>query len=298
MEPYRTESPTPARGRHGAGMMGRLRKFMAGGPQHESIKRFDGIERIGSGCMGEVYRAFDTVLKEAVALKISMDNPSARLSFENEERALSRVRHRNIVRLLDSGIFSDGIFSGRPFLVTGIVEGEGLSGILAREGRLGWMRAKAVLLELCDALHAVHESGLIHRDVKPDNIIVGKGGTTLMDFGVSERLASKFSIRSIFGRRFMPGDLEYTAPEVISGRCGRATDIYSAGMVMRRMLAGKAVSDMGGIIRRILEKAQDPIIADIGIAPEQAAIIVRATAPLPEKRYPSVLEMKSAIESL
>lgn len=292
-----SDSPTPSPGRAGISVGERLRKFMAFGQQPESISRFEGIERIGSGCMGEVYRAYDTLRKEAVALKVSMNNPSARLSFENEVRALARVRHGNIVRLLDSGIFGDGLFGGRPFLVTGIVEGEGLAGVLSREGKLGWGRAKAMLLELCDALHAVHEAGFIHRDVKPDNLIVGREGLTLMDFGVSERLSSRFSIRSLLGSRFMPGDLDYTAPEVINGRCDRRTDIFSAGMVMKRVLNGSMPSDTDGLILRILALVPDPIVVNADIGPEQAAIIIRVTAPLPEKRYSSTAEMKSAIES-
>jgi serine/threonine-protein kinase len=278
--------------------MHKLREIMPQRPSFESFSRFHGIERLGAGCMGEVYRAFDSSRNEVVALKVSLGTDSARISFDNEVRALSRIRHTNIVRLLDSGIFGDGAFSGRQFLVMGIIEGESLKEKVSREGRIGWQEARHTLMQLCDALSAVHEAGIIHRDVKPDNVRVYEGMATLLDFGVSQRMASRYSLWNIMGSRFGPGNLDYTAPEVINGRCDGRTDIFSLGVIMRQMLSGSPPRNMEWLFGSVVRAPQVPIVHDAGIAAELMPIIACAMDKCMDKRFPSAREMKAAIAAV
>ncbi len=229
---------------------------------------------------------------------MSTGTESSRISFENEIRALSRIRHTNVVRLLDSGIFGDGVFSGRQFLVLGIVEGESLKDRVSREGRVEWSEARHMLMQLCDALSAAHEVGIIHRDVKPDNVLLCGGVATLLDFGVSQRMASKFSLWNILGDRFMPGNLDYTAPEVINGRCDGRTDIFSLGMLMRHALSGSPPDNAAWLFGSVMGAPQDPIVRDANIPVEQASIIACATETCMDRRFQSASEMKAAIEAL
>jgi serine/threonine protein kinase len=278
--------------------MHKLRDLMPQRPNYESFSRFRGIETLGAGCMGQVFRAYDAGIGEVVALKVSTGTESSRISFENEIRALSRIRHTNVVRLLDSGIFGDGMFSGRQFLVLGIIEGECLKDKIARDGRVGWQEARHMLMQLCDALSATHGEGIIHRDVKPDNVLISNDEATLLDFGVSQRIASKYSLRNILGDRFMPGNLDYTAPEVINGRCDGRTDIFSLGMLMRHMLSGSPPDNAAWLFGSVMGAPQDPIVRDEGIPKEQARIISCATEKSMDRRYPSASEMKAAIASV
>lgn len=261
----------------------------------ESLSRFEGLEKIGEGCMGEVYRAYDSARGEQVALKVALGHPSARLSVENEAWALARVRHGNVLMLLDSGVFGSGEFEGRPFVVTGIVEGEGLAGILEREGGLPWGRAREIMMDLCSALQAVHDAGLVHRDVKPENIIVGREGAWLADFGVSEPAPGRLSLRPFLRGGFMPGNIDYAAPEMINGRCDGRADIYSAGMLMRRMLEGRLPSGIDSTLSRMLAFVQEPVDGQ-AIGEARASIIARATSPHPEGRFRSASEMRDAME--
>jgi len=295
MNPYTPVSPQGSGDGRGSRLMHKLRELMPQRPRSESFSRFAGIEMIGSGCMGRVFRAYDASIGGVVALKVSMGTEPSRISFENEIRALSRIRHTNVVRLLDSGIFGDGIFSGRQFLVLGIVEGESLKDRVSREGRVGWQEARHMLMQLCDALSAAHEAGIIHRDVKPDNVLVSAGVATLLDFGVSQRMASKYSLWNILGDRFMPGNLDYTAPEVINGRCDGRTDIFSLGMLMRHALSGSPPDNAAWLFGSVMGAPQDPIVRDAGIPAEQARIIACATEKCMDRRFQSALEMKAAI---
>jgi len=299
MHPYIPGSPPEPGEGPGRRLMHKLRELMPSRQGFEDVSRFRGIERLGGGCMGDVYRAFDSQRDELVALKVSKGTTSSKVSFENEVRALTRINHTNVVRLLDSGIFSDeGAFGGRQFLIMNIIEGVSLKDRLAMEGRVGWPEARHVLMQLCDALSAVHEAGIIHRDVKPDNVMISQGIATLFDFGVSERMASRFSIRHLMGSKFGPGNLDYTAPEVVNGRCDGRTDIFSLGMVMRHMLSGKALLNDVWLIGSVMGAPQEPIRRDAEIPEAQFRIISRAIDAGMDKRFQTASEMKAAIAGL
>lgn len=283
----------------GSRLMHRLRELMPSRQGFEDVSRFRGIERLGGGCMGDVYRAYDSQRDGLVALKVSKGTTSSKVSFENEARALTRISHTNVVRLLGSGVFSDeGAFGGRQFLIMNIIEGVNLKDRLAMEGRVEWPEARHTLMQLCDALSAVHDAGIVHRDVKPDNVMISQGNATLFDFGVSERIASRYSMRRLMGSRFGPGNLDYTAPEVVNGRCDGRTDIFSLGMVMRHMLSGKALLNDVWLMGSVMGAPQEPIRRDADIPEAQFRIISRAIDASIDKRFHSASEMKAAIAAL
>jgi serine/threonine-protein kinase len=277
------------------GLMARLRELMPHRLAPERISRFENMGAIGSGCMGRVFKAFDTRLGIDVALKIASRHERAKISIENEVRALSDIRHGNIVRLLDSGIFSDGQYGGMPFLVMGLVFGDSLKGILDREGTLEWGHAKHMLMELCDALSASHEAGFVHRDVKPENILIGRDGLTLVDFGVSEPILSRYSIRNLTVSRFSPGNIGFAAPETFFGKSDQRTDIYSAGMLMRRMRVGSLPQDPSFMFSGTMPAEADAVLAEARLSEAEMMIIARATDRCPEKRYESASQMRAAI---
>lgn len=295
---YEPPGPSPDP-RIGGGLIRRLRTIIPHRGQPESVHRFRDIEMLGGGCMGKVFRAYDCKLERRVALKVSMGTESSRVSFANEVRALSIIDHPNIVRLLDNGVFcGDGEVCGRQFLVMDLVDGKSLRDRLAVGGRMEWGEARHALLQLCDALYAVHEAGIVHRDVKPDNIAFSGTDAVLLDFGVSERIRMRFSLAGIMGARFGPGNLDYTAPEVVNGRCDARTDVFSLGKVMHHMISGRAPLNAAWLFGAVAGVPQDPIVRDAEVAPDQAEIIARATEASMGRRYQTALEMKAAIGSV
>lgn len=299
MHPYKPEAPIcpEAEGR-GRGIVARLKSFMPHHLQPESIRRFERVELAGNGAMAEVFRAFDKRLGKEVALKIGCAEERGRTSIENEIRALSQARHRNIVRLLDSGVFTDGTYERRPFLVLGFIRGGNLQNILRNEGTLGRVHAKHMMMELCDALTAVHEAGFVHRDMKPENIIVGPDGPVLLDFGVSEPLLSRFSLRSFVMQRFMPGNVEFSAPEIFMGKSDQRTDIYAAGMLLRLMRLGSLPQDPAQLLGGKTALLDDIAISGAGLCAAEISVITRATCASPDGRYANADELRADLSRI
>jgi serine/threonine protein kinase len=155
------------------------------------LNRLDGLDRysvdevLGSGGMALVYRARDEELERPVAIKVLADNLAAdqafRARFLREARLAAQLAHPNVVQVYDSGEAN-----GRPYIVMEYVEGETLADLLARRGRLAPAEAVEVALQVCSGLEHAHRAGLVHRDVKPQNLIIrGDGTIKIVDFGIS-----------------------------------------------------------------------------------------------------------------
>jgi serine/threonine protein kinase len=191
-------------------------------------------ERIGEGAFGEVYRAFDPVIEREVALKLMRRRPSGERPGARalrEYRNLAKVHHRNVVEAY--GVAAEG---GRPGLWMELVCGATLAQMLRACSRFTGDEAAFVGQELCRALAAVHAAGLIHADVKAQNVMQVPGGrTVLMDFGASLRQAATGS-----RRRRLTGTLVYLAPEVLrGGKQSIAADIYSLGVLLFQLVTGR-----------------------------------------------------------
>lgn len=200
--------------------------------------RYRELSRAGSGGMSVVMMAEDTVLKRTVAIKLLADHLASDQDFvtrfRNEALAVARLQHPNIVQVFDAG--TDEI-SNRQFIVMEFVEGTALSELLRGNRKLETARALAIARDACEALECAHRAGVIHRDVKPANLIVTDDGTTkLADFGIAKaaQMTRVTQIGSVLGT------VAYLSPEqATGGDTSPQSDIYSLGVVTYEMLGGR-----------------------------------------------------------
>src|SRR5256714_8474111 len=201
--------------------------------------------RIGRGGMSTVYRAFDTVLERPVAIKLmhrGIASDSDQLErFRREARAVAQLNHPHIVTVIDAGeeLSADGHGppTGPPYIVLEYVEGDTLKDVIRREGPLEIPRAIAYALEIARALEAAHERMIVHRDVKPQNVLIGgEGSAKITDFGIARSLAEEGL--TVAGR--VLGTTDYVSPEQALGHpVTGQSDLYSLGVVLYEMLTGE-----------------------------------------------------------
>ncbi len=191
-------------------------------------------ERLGSGGMAVVYRATDRVLHRDVAVKVlrdTADDETDRLRFTTEARTLAALSHRHLVMVLDAGTTGD-----QPFLVMELVEGVTLSQRIA-DGPLPPDEVAVIGAQLADALAYAHDRGVIHRDVKPGNVLLGAGGVKLADFGIA-RLVGDTVRHTKTGQAI--GTAAYISPEQVLGHdVTPAADVYALGLVLLEVLTGE-----------------------------------------------------------
>lgn len=192
-------------------------------------------ELVGRGGMAEVYRATDTLLDRQVAVKVMHDgvrDAAAEFRFAEEARLLGSLAHPGLVTVYDAGTSG-----GRPFIVMELVEGSSLAAVLS-EGRVDIDQAREMVAEIAEALAVVHATDVIHRDVKPANILIdGEGAALLSDFGIA-RIASEVGQHTAIGAAI--GTVSYLAPEQVSGgEPSTAIDIYALGLVLLELVTGE-----------------------------------------------------------
>jgi len=265
--------------------------------------RYEVLAHLGSGGMGSVYRALDRELSETVALKVlhadlAQVAPSVVERFRQEIRLARRITHRNVVRTHDIG--QD---QGLLFITMEYVEGTPLDQLIAAKQRLPVDVTVGIGKQLCRALRVAHETGVIHRDIKPPNLAVDPAGfLKVMDFGIA-RLADTPSQPGLTQAGAVIGTPDYMAPEQFLGETidGR-TDLYAAGAVLYECLTGEgpfnAPTLTGHIARRLDRPAPDPRAIDPTIPEALGAIIRTALAPKPEDRWPDAGAMLAALEAL
>ncbi|MBW4704018.1 MULTISPECIES: serine/threonine-protein kinase [unclassified Micromonospora] len=242
-------------------------------------------ERIASGGMGDVWRGTDQVLGRTVAVKsllpALLDEPGFAERFRGEARTMATINHPGVVDVYDFG--SDQEIA---FLVMEYVEGDALSATLSRVGRLTPARTMALLAQAADALHAAHEKGIVHRDVKPGNLLVRPNGTlVLTDFGIarSELVGQLTAAGSVLGTA------SYISPEQATGAVATpASDVYALGVVAYQCLAGRRPFEGDNPLEIAMRHVRDTPRALPGdIPPQVKAIVERAMAKEPGHRWPS-----------
>ena len=209
------------------------------------------VSPLGAGGMGEVYRARDLRLDRTVAIKVLpthlSDNSEAKERFDREARSISSLSHPNVCQLYDVGL-QDGI----SYLVMEFLEGETLAERL-RKGPLPLPQFFKVAIEICEGLEKAHRSGVVHRDLKPGNIMLTKTGAKLMDFGLAKPIPQLATVSGLSVTVTTPaatqpltahgtvlGTFQYMSPEQAEGREADArSDIFSLGTVLYEMLTGK-----------------------------------------------------------
>lgn len=206
-------------------------------PARHMFGPYEIIETVGQGGMGVVYRAYDTTLKRVVALKILRDDlreqPHLVARFKREAEAFASLNHPNIVH-----IYSVGRVGRIPYLAMECIDGTPLSRLLKTERRLPWQRALDIALEIAQALACAHRAGIIHRDIKPGNIIIGQDGHAYVtDFGIAKVLNAETQL-TVDGARL--GTPQYMSPERCQSKETTASsDIYSLGILLYQMIAGR-----------------------------------------------------------
>ena len=250
-------------------------------------------EPIGAGTFGIVYRAWDSRLDREVALKLlnrsdtSLESADAMVA---EGRRLAKVRHPHVVV-----VHGADCVDGRVGIWMDFIRGRTLENVLQEQGPLGAREAAIIGVDLCGALAAVHKAGLVHRDVKSQNVMREEGGRiVLMDFGAGEeRGGDEF--------RRAAGTPLYMAPELLAGKDASAqTDIYSLGVLLYRLVTGSYPLDAptsGDLMEKHREGARKHLRDERpDLPPAFVAIVERALAPAPEHRFLSAGDMEHALE--
>ena len=256
-------------------------------------QRYTLIEEVGQGGMAVVYRAQDETLKREVAIKILHQHlagePDSKARLEREAQAVAKLRHENILEIFDYS----GLTSASSYIVTEFIDGQTLKQYL--NGRpLGFSEVAALIaVEVCHALAHAHSLGVIHRDVKPENVMIRKDGLIkLMDFGIAQVL--DFQRMTVTGQ--LLGSPAYMAPEIIEGKpLDFRTDVFSVGIMLYLLATGElpfSGRNPHEVLRRIAEgKFPDPRTVGRGVDQVLSRIITRALAHRPDDRYPDVTPM-------
>src|SRR5438067_1549108 len=261
--------------------------------------RYEVLGILGQGGVGTVYKARDLELDRVVALKLlrpdMIPDASAIQRFKQELLLASKVSHRNILRIHDLGDAN-----GMKYISMAYIEGEDLHRLLARVGRLSLERALRIARQLAEALDAAHAEGVVHRDLKPQNIMLGASDQVyVMDFGLAKSVETDAHM-TMTGQ--VVGTPQYMAPEQVEGAAlDHRTDLYAFGLILDEMLTGdlvfKADSALQLMLKRVREHPRSPraIIADLPEYVER--IIMHCLQANPAARYQSAREILRDIDA-
>ncbi|MGJ6968139.1 serine/threonine protein kinase [Streptosporangium sp. G11] len=253
--------------------------------------------RIGAGGMGEVWRGEDIVLARTVAVKVLLpgrtDDPGFLVRFQGEARAMATINHPGVVDVYDYGVHEVPGAGATAYLVMKFVDGEPLDRLLGRLRRIAPGAAMDLIAQAASALQAVHDQGIVHRDIKPGNLLVRSDGTlVLTDFGIARSdTASRLTDAGM-----VLGTAAYCAPEQAEGApVTPAVDIYALGVVAYECLAGQRPFDGDTpvtIALKHIREAPPPLPPDV--PPAVRALVERSLAKDPARRFPSAAAMSAA----
>jgi serine/threonine-protein kinase len=266
---------------------------------------------IGRGGMSTVYRAFDTVLERQVAIKIMHREIAADSDqlerFRREAKSVAQLNHPHVVTVIDAGEepSPDGAESihgevGSPYIVLEYVDGETLKDLIRREGALEIPQALAYAIEIARALGAAHERQIVHRDVKPHNVLISEeGGAKITDFGIARTLTEEGL--TMAGR--VLGTTDYVSPEQALGEAVTGqSDLYSLGIVLYEMLTGEVPfrgdSPVAVAMKHVREDIPDVQLRRPELSAATAAVLDRAVAKDLSRRYPDAAGMVADLEDV
>ena len=279
---------------------------------HVLADRYRLIKLIGEGGMGSVYQAEHITIGRKLAIKVLApeycDSPEVVARFLQEARTASMLHHEHIVDITDFGYTKQGL----AFLTMEYLEGEDLATLLSREGRQPWARLRRIILQVCRALNAAHDKGIIHRDMKPDNCYrIKRGGNPdfikILDFGIAKIVDGNLGTRQdkpkmATAAGTLLGTPEYMAPEIARDQKADArVDIYSLGVLMYEMLTGsvpfKGQTFMATVAMQMVDEPMPPRerAPDASIPVEVEAVIMKALRKDPAERFQSIRELAEAI---
>jgi eukaryotic-like serine/threonine-protein kinase len=269
----------------------------------KSLGRYKIQGVLGKGAMGLVYDGLDPNLNRRVAIKTiltsKLDSETARLysmRFEREVRAVARLNHPNIVQVYDFGAEGD-----LAYIVMEFIQGRELKDYFDANERFDLKTAFRLMIELLDALEFAHEAGIIHRDVKPGNVMVVAGGhAKLTDFGVA-RVTDGGDQGEATRAGAMVGTPSYMSPEQVQGqKVDRRTDIFSAGIIFYQFLTGQKPFEGTQFALQQKIVMQDPVwpSAIVQVPPEFDRVVARALAKEAEQRYQSARSFADSLKRI
>jgi Tol biopolymer transport system component/predicted Ser/Thr protein kinase len=275
----------------------------------ETLGHYRIRDRLGGGGMGEVFRAEDTQLGREVALKVLrpelVDSPERRQRFEREARTLAALNHPNIVT-----VYSVEQAGGRDFITMELVRGERLSRRI-RKGGLPVSDLLELAIPLADALAAAHDQGITHRDLKPDNVMVGpEGGVKVLDFGLAKLrpqgpglVDSQFATGTMTTEGQIVGTVAYMSPEQAQGRpVDHRSDIFSLGVVLYEMATGERPfrGETASALLAAIQKDTPASVTELRpeLPRELGRILRRALAKDPEERIQTAKELRHELREL
>ena len=267
---------------------------MTGNPDTLINERYELKEEIGSGGMADVFKAYDLIEKRYVAIKaVKRDyckDAQYMRRFEHEARTVLNLKHKNIVRA-----YEYGTYNGRGYIVLEYVEGSTLKEYIKEHGALDPKSAVKLIAKVLEALEYAHNQGYIHRDVKPQNVLITDDKTVkLTDFGIAKDAGSQ--TRTYDGNNVV-GSVHYISPEQAKGEIvGKESDLYSVGIMLYELLVGKPPFDGENSVqialKHIKENIKLPKEVSSKIPPALNDVLMKATAKSRENRYHSAADMR------
>jgi eukaryotic-like serine/threonine-protein kinase len=261
-------------------------------------QRYEILSVLGRGGMGSVYKAQDLELDRLVALKVIRPELARNAAivdrFKSELRLSHKVTHRNVIRMYDLG--ED---LGMRYITMEMVEGRDLRSLIEEKGKLAPEEAVGILQQICYALDAAHVLGILHRDLKPQNIMIDDAGrVVVMDFGLARTIEGDGMTQS----GAIVGTMEYMSPEQALGKnLDQRSDIFALGLIVYEMLTGKmpyrADSALASLIMRTRERAEPVTAHDAAIPAELAGIVAKCLETDVEHRYKTTAEILHDVEA-
>jgi eukaryotic-like serine/threonine-protein kinase len=259
--------------------------------------RYEVGRLLGAGGMAEVYEGRDRLLARRVAIKILLAqyarDPAFLLRFQREAQAAASLSHPNIV-----GVYDTGAQDGTHFIVMEFVHGRTLKDLIRTDGPLYPQRAAELCADVCAALAAAHARGLIHRDVKPGNVMLTPEGTVkVMDFGI----ARAASAETITQTAAVVGTAQYISPEQAQGQqVDFRSDLYSLGCCLYEMLTGTVpftgATPVAIAYRHVRDEPTPPRMLNPDVPPALEAVCLKAMAKLPDNRYQTAVEFRQDLD--
>ncbi|HKW97150.1 MAG TPA: protein kinase [Bryobacteraceae bacterium] len=259
-------------------------------------ERYEILKALGEGGMGTVYKARDRELDRLLALKVIRSELAGRQDvlkrFKQELILARQVTHKNVIRIFDLGMAD-----GRKFITMDFIEGRDLRNLLSERGKLPPSEAVGIIRQICQGLEAAHTEGVVHRDLKPQNIMVDAAGRVwVMDFGLARSMEAAGLTRT----GALMGTPDYMSPEQARAlKVDARSDLFSLGIIFYEMLTGQlpfqADTMMGTLIKRVNEPAVPPNVVDPSIPQNLSDVIMKCLAVDVEKRYQTTGEILAGL---
>ena len=261
--------------------------------------RYEVIEELGKGGMGEVYRVEDTKVSEEIALKLIKPEIAADkktiIRFQNELKTTRKLRHKNIC-----GMYDLGEDKGINFITMEYIPGEDLRSFIMRSKQLSIPTAISVAKQVCAGLAEAHRLGVVHRDLKPSNIMIDKeGNARIMDFGIARSLKTE----GVTGEGMMIGTPDYMSPEQAEAKeIDQRSDLYSLGVVLYEMVTGELPfqgdTPLSVAMKHKSEQPKEPMVVNAHVSADLNQVILRCLEKDKELRYQTAEELFEALDKI